>query len=94
MRELLMNRRRFSSPVPRGTAVGLDLDTAWPHAMHLHGHHFKQEKRPAVWQDTALFERREKGSMKFIADNPGKWLIHCHMVEPMAGGMLTWFEVT
>ncbi|MDH3194981.1 MAG: multicopper oxidase domain-containing protein [Hyphomicrobiales bacterium] len=28
-----------------------------------------------------------------MADNPGKWLIHCHMVEHMAAGMLTCFEV-
>jgi FtsP/CotA-like multicopper oxidase with cupredoxin domain len=47
----------------------------------------------SVRRDTALFARGEQGSMRFIADNPGKWLIHCHMVEHMAGGMVTWFEV-
>jgi FtsP/CotA-like multicopper oxidase with cupredoxin domain len=46
------------------------------------------------WRDTALFTRGEQGTMRFIADNPGKWLIHCHMVEHMAGGMVTWFEVS
>ena len=82
--------------VERGTAVSLDVDNdnAWPHAMHIHGHHFIYHKTPQLWRDTALFERGEKGSMRFIADNPGKWLIHCHMVEHMAGGMSTWFEVT
>ncbi len=82
--------------VKRGTAVSLDIanDNSWPHAMHLHGHHFIYHKAPGIWRDTALFARGEQGTMRFIADNPGKWLIHCHMVEHMAGGMVTWFEVS
>ena len=81
--------------VKRGTAVSLDVinDNRWPHAMHVHGHHFIYHRTPEFWRDTALFEPGEQGSMRFIADNPGKWLIHCHMVEHMAGGMVTWFEV-
>jgi FtsP/CotA-like multicopper oxidase with cupredoxin domain len=82
--------------VKRGTAVSLDVanDNSWPHAMHLHGHHFIYHKAPGIWRDTALFARGEQGTMRFIADNPGKWLIHCHMVEHMAGGMVTWFQVS
>ena len=82
--------------VKRGTAISLDVnnDNNWPHAMHIHGHHFITDKTPEFWRDTVLFSRGEQGSMAFIADNPGKWLIHCHMVEHMAGGMVTWFEVT
>ena len=82
--------------VRRGTAVSLDVDNDnnWPHAMHIHGHHFIHDKNPGLWRDTTLFQRGERGTMQFIADNPGKWLIHCHMVEHMAAGMLTWFEVT
>jgi FtsP/CotA-like multicopper oxidase with cupredoxin domain len=81
--------------VERGTAVSLDVnnDNRWPHAMHLHGHHFIDQKTPGIWRDTALFSGGEQGWMRFIADNPGKWLLHCHMVEHMAGGMVTWFEV-
>lgn len=82
--------------VRRGTAISLDVtnDNGWPHAMHVHGHHFIHDKTPGLWRDTTLFTRGEQGSMRFVADNPGKWLIHCHMVEHMAGGMTTWFEVT
>ncbi len=81
--------------VPRGTAVSIDVDNdnRWPHAMHVHGHHFVHDKSPEIWRDSFLFERGESGAMSFIADNPGKWLIHCHMVEHMAAGMATWFEV-
>jgi len=82
--------------VRRGTAISLDVhnDNGWPHAMHIHGHHFVHDRDPGLWRDTTLFRRGEKGALRFIADNPGKWLIHCHMVEHMAAGMLTWFEVT
>jgi FtsP/CotA-like multicopper oxidase with cupredoxin domain len=82
--------------VKRGTAISLDVinDNSWPHAIHIHGHHFIYHKTPEFWRDTALFARGERGTMKFVADNPGRWLIHCHMVEHMAGGMVTWFEVT
>lgn len=108
VRELVKNRKIWAIngiaglpekplfSVRRGAAVSLNIDNAnsWPHAMHLHGHHFINDKTPDYWRDTALFERGEKGSLRFIADNPGKWLVHCHMVEHMAGGMVTWFEVT
>jgi FtsP/CotA-like multicopper oxidase with cupredoxin domain len=72
--------------VKRGTAISLDVNNnnSWPH----------HDKSPGIWRDTTLFSRGEQGSMAFVADNPGKWLIHCHMVEHMAGGMVTWFEVT
>lgn len=81
--------------VERGTAISLDVvnDNGWPHAMHIHGHHFIDDRNPGIWRDTTLFERGEKGAMQFVADNPGKWLIHCHMAEHMAGGMVTWFQV-
>jgi len=32
-------------------------------------------------------------SIAFVADNPGKWLLHCHMIEHQAGGMVTWIHV-
>ena len=82
--------------VARGTAVSLELDndTSWPHAMHLHGHHFVRASAPGIWRDTVLLERGERDALRFVADNPGRWLIHCHMAEHMAGGMLSWFEVT
>lgn len=82
--------------VPRGTAISLEVDniSAWPHGMHVHGHHFVDSREPWCWRDTALFSREESASLRFVADNPGKWLIHCHMIEHHAGGMLTWFEVS
>lgn len=31
--------------------------------------------------------------LAFVADNPGRWLMHCHAFERHAGGMGTSFEV-
>lgn len=74
-------------------------DTAFPHAMHVHGHHFRvidlsgAEIVDDHWRDTFLIGSTQTTSIAFVADNPGKWLFHCHMLEHQAAGMTTWFEV-
>jgi FtsP/CotA-like multicopper oxidase with cupredoxin domain len=68
-------------------------DSAWPHAMHLHGHHFWVEseefgqEEKALLRDTYLMQPGEKKDLVFVADNPGLWLFHCHMLEHNAAGM-------
>ena len=71
-------------------------DTAWPHAMHLHGHHFRRigdGGSVGPLRDTLLVDRQETAEIAFVADNPGDWLLHCHMPEHSAGGMETWIRV-
>ena len=74
----------------------VENDTAWPHAMHLHGHHFIPVRPGApldsqggdlVLRDTHLLERREISEFVFAGGKPGKWLFHCHMLEHQAAGM-------
>lgn len=85
-----------------GQTVAIDMvnDTRWPHAMHLHGTHFKvirREGRPvqdSPWRDTELLDPGARATVAFVADAPGKWLLHCHMLEHQAGGMVTWIEIT
>jgi FtsP/CotA-like multicopper oxidase with cupredoxin domain len=86
--------------VKRGRAVVLALanQTAFPHAMHVHGHHFRLLDRlddgwKPYWLDTLLMDVRETARIAFVADNPGKWMIHCHMLEHQETGMAAWFEV-
>ena len=72
--------------------------TAWPHAMHIHGHHVREvahSKRASSphWRDTVLMMPHEEIVVAFRAHNPGKWMFHCHMLEHQAGGMATWYEV-
>ena len=86
----------------RGRTVRMRLinDTVWPHGIHLHGHHFTVLSRgdtPDPHQDrrdTVLVLPDEPVEIAFVADNPGTWLLHCHMLGHQASGMLTWFEVT
>jgi FtsP/CotA-like multicopper oxidase with cupredoxin domain len=84
-----------SYEIKRGSLVSIDVynDTAWPHAMHLHGHHFwvmsdnPTADLPSGQRDTWLMQPQEKASLVFLADNPGLWLFHCHMLEHAASGM-------
>lgn len=79
----------------RGRAYVLEMvnDTAWPHPIHLHGHSFRviaRDGRPTArreWQDTVLMAPRERVDVAFVADNPGNWMFHCHILEHQAGGM-------
>ena len=87
----------------RGRSISLTIvnETAFPHAMHLHGHHFRVLSRSEAsvddgkpWRDTFLIGPSQITHIAFVADNPGRWLLHCHMLEHAAAGMNTWFEVT
>ena len=76
--------------------IAIVNETAWPHAMHLHGHHFRrigQDGTIGPLRDTLLLDRQETAEIAFVADNPGDWLLHCHMPEHSAGGMETWIRV-
>jgi len=85
----------------RGESLIIDTlnDTAFAHAMHTHGHHFRILARDGVeladqdWRDTFISQPKERVRIAFVADNPGKWLIHCHMLGHAASGLLSWFEV-
>lgn len=90
----------FKAELGRSIVLQFDNQNSWPHAMHLHGHHFQVIERDGVatgtqeWVDTELIAPGERLSIAFVADNPGKWLIHCHMLEHMLSGMVTWFSVS
>ena len=87
--------------VKRGRTVVLAFknDTAFPHAMHTHGHHFRlldqlDDAWKPFWLDTVVVDPRQTARIAFVADNPGKWMLHCHMIEHQETGMAAWFEVT
>jgi FtsP/CotA-like multicopper oxidase with cupredoxin domain len=78
----------------RSYVLAMHNDTAWHHPMHLHGHSFRviardgQPTRYKEWQDTALMAPRERVEIAFVADNPGDWMFHCHILEHQAAGMM------
>ena len=78
----------------RSHVLAMTNDTAFHHPIHLHGHSFRVLSRNGVptrrreWQDTVLMAPRERVEIAFVADNPGDWMFHCHILEHQAGGMM------
>jgi FtsP/CotA-like multicopper oxidase with cupredoxin domain len=78
----------------RSCVLAMHNDTAWHHPIHLHGHAFRviarggQPTRYREWQDTVLMAPQERVDIAFVADNPGDWMFHCHILEHQAAGMM------
>lgn len=74
-------------------------ETAWWHPMHLHGHSFKVLARDgapvphAVWGDTVPVAPHEVVEIAFVADNPGDWMLHCHVMDHQAAGLMAVLRV-
>jgi FtsP/CotA-like multicopper oxidase with cupredoxin domain len=82
--------------VREGERVEMTLTnrTEMSHPMHLHGHHFQivgingTRVKGAV-RDTELVPIGGSVTLAFDADNPGKWMFHCHNLYHMLSGMMT-----
>ena len=74
-------------------------ETVFPHPMHLHGHTFRvlsQDDAPVPhtpWADTVLLNGRGTAKIALVADNPGDWLFHCHVLAHVQGGMTSVMRV-
>jgi FtsP/CotA-like multicopper oxidase with cupredoxin domain len=75
-------------------------ETEFHHPIHLHGHAFRvvsrnrQPTRYGEWQDTVLVPPRESAEIAFVADNPGDWMIHCHILDHQAAGMMATVRIS
>jgi FtsP/CotA-like multicopper oxidase with cupredoxin domain len=85
----------------RGQRVVLEFFNATPrvHPMHVHGHTLdilsaSRLIRPRHRADTVLVMPNERVEAAFVADNPGAWMIHCHVIEHQETGMMGWFLVS
>ena len=84
----------------RSCILHLVNDTRWHHPTHLHGHSFRvisrngNPTRHREWLDTVMLEPRERAEIAFVADNPGDWMFHCHVLEHQASGMMSCIRVT
>lgn len=84
----------------RSYVLAMVNQTAWWHPMHLHGHAFRVISRNGAptryreWQDTVLMAPRETVEIAFVADNPGDWMFHCHILEHQESGMMGVIRVT
>jgi FtsP/CotA-like multicopper oxidase with cupredoxin domain len=63
-----------------------------------HGHYFRLlerssgEKPQPFWRNTLLAQPLGTSTIDFVAGNPGKWMLRCHMLDHQASGMDTRFE--
>lgn len=84
----------------RSHVISMANATAWHHPIHFHGHSFRVISRngnPTThkeWQDTVLMAPKERVEIAFVADNPGDWMFHCHILEHQAAGMMGVIRVT
>ena len=69
------------------------------HPMHLHGQFFKVLARNGVpvdepfFRDTVLLHRQETVDIGLVPLDWGRWLLHCHILEHAAAGMITAVDV-
>ena len=69
------------------------------HPIHLHGLTFKpirSNQGPVAqnWTDTYLLRKSEVADIAFVADNPGDWAFHCHVIEHQKTGLSGYVRVT
>lgn len=82
-----------------GRTQRLELVNATPnqHPIHLHGHAFKvlrgRKGTPVHWADTVLLGPKDRVEIAFVADNPGDWMLHCHIIEHQETGMMAFYRV-
>ncbi len=73
--------------------------SATEHPFHLHGHRFRvlsiDGEVPAAsgWEDTINVGIRQAIRLELVADNPGDWMAHCHLLAHEEGGMMTVLRV-
>ncbi len=79
-------------PIKKGEVIRMEFinDTMMHHPIHLHGHFFRVlagQGKDAPLKHTIDVPPMGKRTVEFHADNPGDWLLHCHLLYHMHAGM-------
>jgi len=89
----------------QGQPVKIEIynDSNSPHPMqhpiHFHGQRFLVVSRNGVkqtnlvWKDTTLVKSGETVDIVLDPSNPGIWMAHCHISEPLQSGMMFTYKV-
>ncbi len=78
--------------INEGEWVSLDItnSTMMWHPIHLHGHTPQLGAAPgSIRKDTVNILPMNSASLVFQADNPGRWMLHCHNAYHLETGMAT-----
>lgn len=101
----LIDGESWPDVTPRVVTAGAEVIvearnlSATSHPFHLHGHRLEllsvNGVPPTVarWVDTVDVPIRATVRMKLLADNPGSWALHCHLLGHEDHGMMTILEV-
>lgn len=65
-----------------------NISSMW-HPVHLHGHTFALTDFAGVRKDTVRLLPGQTLTIDLDADNPGRWMYHCHNVYHQSVGMMT-----
>ncbi len=77
----------------------LENTSQYHHPIHLHGVVFsvissnKRDIDP-YQADTVMLGKYETVRIAFVADNPGRWMYHCHLIEHLKTGLMGYFDVS
>lgn len=84
-----------------GRSYILRIANRTPHAhpIHLHGMSFhiiasNQPRLLGYPTDTILLQPDERADLALVADNPGQWMLHCHIIEHQKTGMSSYVTVS
>ncbi len=89
----------FTIPLGRTALITLKNTTKWWHPMHLHGYSFNILSRNGVAEphsqirDTIILRPDDTVDIAFVANNPGDWMFHCHVIEHQDFGLMTVIRV-
>jgi manganese oxidase len=62
------------------------------HDFHIHGHRWRNDA--GVFVDDVTVGPSETIRARFIEDNPGRWLYHCHVFSHQDNGMTGFYDVS
>src|SRR5262244_134070 len=88
-------RTSMTQPTQRVGIVECVLEANVVHPMRLNGHFFRVlqgagERAPL--KHTVSVAPRKTVRIEFSADNPGRWIFHCHNLYHFEAGMARVFE--
>lgn len=77
--------------------ITMNNQTMMYHPMHLHGHFFRvlnANGKYSPMKHTVIVPPMRSVTIEFLADEPGDWFFHCHILYHMMAGMARSFQYT
>ncbi len=95
-----INGRTYDHTVPLAAQAGQSTRlrirnmSMMSHPLHIHGHTFQIGPAGGTGprKDTILVPSMGATDVDLLADNPGKWMVHCHNAYHAEAGMMTRLE--